>query len=233
VKLTRQLLTQMMYPIGLVHFAALVFGIIVPWAGSQFQDSLLWLFLRALLILSPLYIGAAVLVFAMQSKHGETWRGMIETILRFVPLVGSARNDLTMARLALALEALISAGVNIVEAWPMAASATASPRIKRVIATWPPELDMGHTPAELVRRSSVFTDMFANFYASGEASGRLDESLHRLREYYQQEGTRKMEMIAEWTPRIVYAVVAAVIAFKVIQFYTGYFNQIGKITGGF
>jgi len=232
-RLTKQMLSQLMYPVGLIHFAVIVFLIIVPFAGSHFNASLPMLCLKGALILSPLYLGTAFMVYAMQSRHGEKWRSLIESVLRYVPVLGSARRDLAIARLSLALEALINSGVNIIEAWSLAAEATASPALKRVIATWKPSLDEGHTPAELVRKSSRFPDIFANFYASGEVSGKIDESLRRLHTYYQDEGNRKLEAIAQWTPKLIYGIVAIVIAYQIIQFYAGYFHQITTLTQGF
>ena len=80
--------------------------------------------------------------------------------------------------------------------------------------------------------SRVFPEMFANFYASGEVSGQLDESLRRLHRYYNEEGTRKLQAFAQWTPRLIYVIVVCIIAYKIIQFYTGYFQQISNITNG-
>jgi type II secretory pathway component PulF len=190
------------------------------------------LLLRAALILSPFYLGTAFLIFAMQSRHGEAWRSLIENLSNGIPLLGAARRALALARLSLALEALLSAGVNIVDAWPMAAEASASLTVRRAVAAWRPHLQEGRTPAELVRESRVFPEIFANFYASGEVSGKLDESLRRLHSYYHDEGTRKLEAIAAWTPRLIYGIVAIFIAIKVIGFYSNYFNQIGALTQG-
>lgn len=232
-RLTKQMLSQLMYPVGLIHFAALVFGVIVPWAGSSFNASLPWLLLKTGIWLLPLYLGAALLIYSLQSKHGERWRSFVESALGWIPLLGSARRALTMARLSLALEALINAGVNIIEAWSLAVHATGSPALKRLINTWKAPLEEGHTPAELVRESRVFPDVFANFYASGEVSGKLDESLRRLHGYYQDEGTRKLQMLADLTPKIIYLIVALCIAYQIIKFYSGYFSQISSITQGF
>jgi type II secretory pathway component PulF len=60
-------------------------------------------------------------------------------------------------------------------------------------------------------------------------SGQLDENLERLRDYYQAEGTRKLELLAQWTPRIVYLAIMLAIAYKVIQFWVGYFGRISEI----
>jgi type II secretory pathway component PulF len=68
--------------------------------------------------------------------------------------------------------------------------------------------------------------MFANLYASGEVSGKLDETLRHLNRLYNEEGTRKLHAFAQWTPRILYFLVALMIAYKVVQFWLGYFNEI-------
>ncbi len=144
--------------------------------------------------------------------------------MRPVPLLGSARHYLALSRLAAALEALINAGVNIVDAWNLAATASGSPAFRHAVATWKPQLAAGRTPAELVRACPLFPETFANLYASGEISGKLDETLRRLYVYYQEEGTLKLQLFATWTPRLAYLIVVCIIAYKIIQFYTGYFN---------
>jgi type IV pilus assembly protein PilC len=182
------------------------------------------LFVKAALVLAPLYGVTVLMVYALQSKHGEPWRARLETLLRPIPLLGAARHYLALSRLSAALEALISAGVNIVEAWELAATASGSPAFRRAVAPWKPQLAEGRTPAELVRACRLFPETFANLYASGEISGKLDETLRRLYTYYQEEGTLKLQLFATWTPRLAYIIVACIIAYKIIQFYTGYFN---------
>ena len=87
-------------------------------------------------------------------------------------------------------------------------------------------------PAEAVRGCRHFPELFANLYSSGEVSGKLDETLRRLHVYYQEEGTRKLRALAQWTPRLIYLVVALMIAYRVVRFWMGYFQQI-QDAGGF
>jgi type II secretory pathway component PulF len=232
-RVTKQVIAQLIYPVGLVHFAIFIFLIVLPFANSQFNASLPWLFVRAALVLAPLYAVTIVMIYALQGKHGESWRALIESVLRPIPLLGTARHYLALARLAAALEALISAGVTVVEAWDLAATASSSPAFCRTVATWKSSLAQGRTPAELVRDSPLFPETFANLYASGEISGKLDETLRRLYTYYQEEGTLKLHTFATWTPRLIYFVIVLCIAYFILQFYVGYFNQISNITGGF
>ncbi len=232
-RLTKKAMSQLVYPVGLIHFAALVFLIVLPFAASQFSASLPWLFLRAALALSPIYLGTLLGIYALQGQHNESWRARMESALRYVPLLGTARAYLALGRLAMALESLINAGVNIIPAWEIAARACGSPALRRAIVAWRPQVEQGVTPAAAMDTSPEFPEMFANFYRSGEISGKLDDSLRRLHHYYSEEGTRKLQNFSEWTPRLIYALVAIIIGLKVIQFYSGYFGQIADITRGF
>ena len=229
-RLTKQMISQLAYPVGLIHFAALVFLIVLPFAASQFKASLIFLFVKAGLVLSPLYLGTFFLIYALQSKHGEKWRARIESAAHLIPFLGAARRFLALARLAAALEALISAGVNIIEAWDLAAAASGSPALRRAVEQWKPEVAAGRTPAEVLRERREFPEMFSNLYASGEVSGKLDETLKRLYTHYQEEGTRKLQAFSQWVPRLVYFMVAGVIAYKVVTFYTGYFQQVNDMS---
>ncbi|HUZ07221.1 MAG TPA: type II secretion system F family protein [Candidatus Paceibacterota bacterium] len=229
-KIAKQVISQLIYPVGLIHFAVFVFMIVLPWAGSQFNASLILLFAKAALVLSPLYIITIFLIYATQNKHGEQWRARIESFASPIPILGTARRFLALARLAAALEALISAGVNIIEAWDLAATASGSPALRRAVEKWKPQVVAGRTPAEVVHEHREFPEMFANLYSTGEVSGKLDEALKRLYSHYNEEGTRKLHAFAQWTPRLVYLLVAGIIAYKVIMFYTGYFQQVNDMS---
>ena len=228
-RIARQVIADLIYPIGLLHMAIFIF----PFA-QFFASGNLFVYLgKTFGLLIPLYTVGALLIYATQSRHGEDWRARIESLLRPIPILGTARHYLALSRLAAALEALISAGVNIFEAWDLAANASGSPALRRTIAAWKPRLVAGQMPSEAVRACPLFPETFANLYASGEISGKLDESLCNLNRFYNEDGTRKLHAFAQWTPRLVYLLVALMIAYKVIQFYLGYFNQISTITNGF
>lgn len=235
--LAKQIVAELLYPAFLIHFAALIFLVVLPFAQSSFNANPVWLCVKAALILLPLYLGVAAIIYANQSRHSEQWRSTMERLSNMVPLIGSARRSLAFSRLSMALEALISAGVNIIQAWEIAAAASASPALSRAVADWHPHLARGKTPSELVQDSKVFPEMFANLYRSGEISGKLDETLRRLHAHYQEEATYKFHLIAQWLPRMVYLLVVIVIGYKIVQFWAGMYgpnSELGHlINGGF
>jgi type II secretory pathway component PulF len=227
--LLRQTISSLAYPAFLFHFAVLL-GAFLQFLAPK--GGLAAALTQLFLILVPLYAVVGLLLYAAQSRRGEGWRGFVESILHHVPLCGSARRSLALARLASALEALLAAGVSIVRAWEMAATASGSVALKRVVLDWRPQIDAGLTPADLLDRSTEFPELFASMYRTGEFSGTLEVTLKRLREFYQDEGSQKLKAVANWTPKIIYFGVMLMVAWRVISFWTGYFKQIGD-AGGF
>ena len=227
-RLARQVIGDLAYPAFLFHFAIFI----LPF--SKFFTSGNWLayLCQTIGVLIPIYIVIALVIYAAQSRHGEKWRAWVESVIRPIPVLGTARRYLALSRLAAALEALLSAGVTIIEAWELAATASGSPALRRVVLAWRPRVDAGLTPAEALNASAKFPDLFANQYATGEVSGKLDDTLRRLHTYYQEEGSRKLHAVAQWTPRVVYLLVALMIAYRVIRFWVGHFQDI-RDAGGF
>jgi len=224
-RMARQFIADLLYPVALLHAAIFIF----PFANFFLSGDTADYLRQTLGILVPCYLAVAVIIYLGQSKHSSWWREIVERLLHPVPVLGTARRYLALSRVAGALEALISAGVNIFEAWELAGMASGSPSINREVRSWRPSLQKGVTPSELVNGTRLFPELFSSQYASGEISGKLDECLKRLHHYYQEEGIRKMHAFSQWTPRLVYAIVAVMIGYRIIHFWMGYFNQIGNV----
>jgi type II secretory pathway component PulF len=224
-RLLRELMSYLLYPAFLLHAAIFI----MPFPQLFLTGNIAAYLAQTLGVLAPIYVVVFLLIFASQGQHGEKWRAFLESVTRFIPVLGSARRDLALARLTAALEALVNAGVNLIDGWEMSAGASGSPRLRRVVLGWRRQLESGATPAEVVTASGAFPELFANLYHTGEISGQLDDTLRRLHVLYQDSASRKLRMVAEWTPRLVYLAVAGMIAFQVVSFYVGYFSQLGEV----
>ncbi len=226
-RLARQMIGDLAYPAFLLHFAIFI----LPFAQLFASGNWVAYLAQTFGVLVPLYGLVALVIFATQSRHGEAWRAAIESLLHPIPILGQARRYLALGRLAASLEALLSAGVTIIEAWELAATASGSPALRRTVLAWRPQVDAGRTPAEVVSESGSFPELFTGQYATGEISGQLDDTLRRLHAYYQEEGSRKLHTVAAWTPRAIYFCVVLFIAFRIVRFYTNYFSMV-KDAGG-
>ena len=224
----REVIGGMAYPIFVLHFAVFIFptsyltGLLLSNGGQAFL-------IQKLAVLLPCYAFVIFLLFAFQGNRGESWRAMLDRITSAVPILGSARRDMSMARLAGALEALIAAGVPIIQAWELAAVATASPRIKKRIHGSIPSMEAGMTPSEVLKQSNVVPELFQNLYATGEASGQLDSTLKRLQNHYEEQATLKFQNLASWTPKLLFLCIALGVAYQIVSFYSNYFNQLNEV----
>ncbi len=226
-RIARQLIADLAYPVALFHFAVFL----LPFSAFFLSGDWKRYLLQTLGVVLPIYALIALVTYAAQSRHGERWRAFMEALLHRVPVLGRARRSLALSRLAAALEALLSAGVTIVEAWELAANACGSPALRRTVLGWRPLVDAGQTPAEVVTASRRFPELFSSQYSSGEISGKLEENLKRLHQYYNEEGSRKLHALAQWTPRLVYLAIVLFIGYRVIHFWMGYFQEVQNAAG--
>jgi type IV pilus assembly protein PilC len=224
----RKLLSAVAYPVFILHLAILIFPTSYL-TGLFLNNGLNAFVVQKISVLLPIYVVTAVLIIAFQGNRGELWRALMERITGFVPILGKARHELALSRLSAALEALLSAGIPIIQAWQLAAQASASKRLKSAVAVAVPRMEAGVTPSETLRQNSIFPEVFQSLYATGEISGQLDSSLERLHRYYDEQASQKFQNLANWTPKLLFLLVAIGIGYQVVSFYAGYFNQLNQI----
>ena len=226
-RVARQMLADLAYPALLLHFAIFI----LPFPQLFLTGDVAAYLLKTLGVLVPLYTVVILGLIAGQGRHGEAWRSLVEVVTHPIPLLGTARRNLALARLTATLQALLGAGVNIFQSWDMAATASGSPALRRAVTGWRGQLEAGETPGDLLSRSRAFPDLFASHYRAGEVSGSLDESLQHLHHLYYEEGTRQARALARWVPRGIYFVVVLLIAWRIINFWMGYFGNIQNALG--
>jgi type IV pilus assembly protein PilC len=224
-RLARSVISDLLYPAVILHLAIFILPVHML-TRLVWEGDVIGFLAQKGTILGVLYGTVFLLVYAAQSRHGEWWRAMLEKALHPIPVLGAAKRFLALARLSAALEGLIMAGVSIIKAWELSANASGSPQLRRTVLSWKPSLEAGQTPAEMVQASPAFPELFASLYATGEISGQLDVNLKRLYDHYQQEGSRKLHAVAQWTPRLVYFGIVFTVAYAVIRFWLDYFSQI-------
>ena len=229
-QLARRVMADLAYPVFLVVLAVLIFPP-ARLTGLVLNGDVVGFVAPKAAAVGIAGLCIFVVLLACQGSRWELWRSNVEGLLRWVPILGSARRHLALARLSAALEALISAGVSIFDSWELAAAASGSPALRRAVGGWHQALRSGETPAELLGRTSEFPELFANLYHTGEVSGQLDDTLRRLHLHDQEEGSRRLHAFAQWMPRLVYLGILLAIGYQVIRFWTGYYNDIFKQLG--
>lgn len=228
-KLAREVIGQMIYPACIVHFALLVFPVSLL-VAAVLQDQWTALLVEKAVAFGTLYGVGVALVLAGGGSRAEWWRATMEQLMGVVPVLGTARRNLALARLTAALEALFSAGVGIVDSWELAARASGSPALAREVMKWRPQVEVEQkTPGEILADKGVFPAMFTSLYRTGEISGQLDDTLKRLHEYSRVEGHRQMQMFTRGLTIGIILCIMIAIGFQVVMFWVNYFNNINNV----
>ena len=230
-RLASKVLSELMYPVFLFHFALLIFPTSLL-ADFVWKGNTTAYVTQKLAIIIPTYGAILFLLWSMQSERSRIWRGNVERILDWIPMVRGTRRNIALARLCAALEALINAGVLIVEAWDLAGRASGSFRIQRAVEESKPRLQQGETPSEAISRQPVYPELFVSSYKTGEISGQLDEALRRLYRHYLEAATAGLHRLAEWLPKLIYMGVLIAIGYQIVSFWSGYFDTINKVIDG-
>ncbi|HEY5042069.1 MAG TPA: type II secretion system F family protein [Verrucomicrobiae bacterium] len=180
--------------------------------------------IEKIVVYGALYGSVLFLIFACQGNRGEGWRAAVESIFRMIPILRTAIKYLALARLASALDALTNAGVSVIKSWELASAACGSTHLKREILEWTPQLETGVTPADMVNQIHYFPEMFHNLYHTAEISGKLDETLVRLHNYYEEEGFRTLQMFTRILNGTIYGIVVILVAINIIRFWMNYYG---------
>ncbi|MCC6231773.1 MAG: type II secretion system F family protein [Verrucomicrobiales bacterium] len=224
-RLMRQILMGLAYPALLFHVAFLIMPVGHLIDLVQTGNVLLFLSRKAAFF-TPFYVVAILVIFASQDSQGRTWRSLLESVTRLVPILGKARRAIALSRFSLALDALFNAGVPATRAWPTAAAASGSPALEREIDTWIPRLDRGESAGDILLTSAAFPPHFSSIYATSEVSGRVDDALPRLSEHYQDEGLRLMRIAAGLLTGLLYGAVMLAAVWQIVSFWLGFYGGI-------
>ena len=228
-RIQTKLITGFIYPVLLFHAA-----IFIPAVPVLFLQGFLP-FLKAIsALIIPLYaVVLFILLIVKISNRNFGLKRFFQYTFGCVPIAGPLIKRLSIARFMWNLSALHSAGENMIRSVSLAAQGCGSVPIADSIFKILPEIEQGGSLTSAFRKVRFFPSMVIEMLASGEESGRIDDMLNKVAEYYETESETIVKRIIIILPILVYLVVALYIASIIIRFYTGYLNQINNLFEGF
>lgn len=175
-------------------------------------------------VLVPLWaiVGAGVLAVRIRFRPALA-------ALDLVPLVGGFRRARALADLAYVLEAMVVAGARIDLAWLHAGLAAGDRRLEPVAVAAAEAVQRGEPVAPVLAGRREIPAIFAEFYRSGEMTGRLDESLQVLQRQFSDTASTRLKLAAMVYPALLFAAVAVWVGVRVVLFYAGHFRQIEEM----
>ncbi len=216
------LIRKSAYPVFVLHFAIFVLAAPVAFLKSGPE------YLREVgtsLVLVYVVVAVLVLLIFMLRDAGAT-NASADQFLRRVPVAGRIRRSFALARFCLLYEVQLDAGLNVLEALPAAARASRSGMIRQAIERALPELRAGSQVGPLLAVSGAFPETMMRAFMVGEETGGIDRELQRMGLEFQKDALVRLELMAEWSAKLLYVGLVLYLAWRIISGYASYLKTI-------
>src|SRR4029434_4053426 len=206
VKLKRDIISAMIYPVAVIVLAIVAVAVIMVVVIPQFQNIFLGLLGPGEQLPLPTRIvvgisnflagwgGLCVLVSIIGTSIGIRFyyktaggRKMIDRILLKVPVFGKILQKIAVARFSRTLSTLLSSGVPILQSLDITARTAGNVIIEEAIIKVRNGVERGESFVEPLRATEVFPNMVAQMIGIGEQTGALDAMLGKIADFYEQE----------------------------------------------
>jgi len=224
-RLQTKLITGFLYPVLLLHAA-----IFIPALPALVLEGFLpFLKIVATKIILLYGIALIVVLIVKISNRIEGLKKIFQYILSYLPIIGSFTKRLSIIRFMGNLSALHGAGENMVEAVSLSAEGCGSTPLANSILKILPEIERGGNLTSAFSKLRFFPSMAIEMLSTGEESGRIDDMLDKVAEYYEIEHETIVKRLVILLPVLVYFAVALYIASIIISSYMGYFGQMDSL----
>ena len=250
VKLRRDVISALIYPVAVIVIAVAVITVIMIFVIPAFQNIFLGLLgpgeqlplptrivvgvsnfvagVGGLIVLGVIVaIGLAVRAYYKTEKG--RWR--IDSILLKIPIIGTILRKIAIARFSRTLSTLLSSGVPILQALDITARTAGNVILEHAINKIRVGVERGESFVEPLRATTVFPNMVSQMIGIGEQTGALDSMLGKIADFYEQEVDSAIASLLTLIEPIMIAFLGVTIGSIVIAMYMPLFSLIGKLAG--
>ncbi|HKL21981.1 MAG TPA: type II secretion system F family protein [Tichowtungia sp.] len=239
-RLRSKVKSAMMYPvvvlcvaiiisIGLILFVLPTFAEMFSGFGKELPGPT-----RALMNVSDFirdywYIVAAAVAALVYSvrRYAKTDRGeyRMDTLKLHFPLLGNLARKIAITRFASTFAQLMSSGVPIIQAMSIVGVATGNRVIGQVILDARAEVEQGNTISSVLEKNNEFPGMLIHMLSAGEQTGKMEEMLGNLAEFYQDEVDNMLEGLSSMLEPLLMVVIGVMIGSIVLCMFLPIFKM--------
>lgn len=239
VKLRAKIKSAMTYPVVVFVFAILaVVGMllfIVPIFVGMF-DSLggeLPLPTQVLVTMSEVmkWLAPAILVALVPSlawwrkhKNDEGVRRRVDPLKLKMPIFGNLMRKVAIARFTRNFGTMIHAGVPILQALDIVGETSGNMVVENAAKAVRESVRSGQSLAAPLNEHPVFPPMVVQMITVGEDTGALDEMLHKIASFYDQEVETTTEQLTSLIEPLMIAVLGTIVGGMIIALYMPIFS---------
>lgn len=177
-------------------------------ALSDFMVKFWWLFILGVI--------GAIVGLRTWSKT-ETGEKMIDKFLYKIPVIGTLRTKLVLTEFSRTLSLLINAGVSLLEAMDIVGKAINSFAFREAVLKAKDEVEKGVSMSIALGAYEIFPTILPQMVAVGEETGKMDEILLKLSEYYEKESEYAVKNLTTVMEPVIMIILGVGVGFMVVS----------------
>ncbi|HMF56817.1 MAG TPA: type II secretion system F family protein [Pyrinomonadaceae bacterium] len=249
VKLKRDVVSSMIYPVAVILLAIVAVAVIMIVVIPQFQQIFIGLLGPGEALPLPTRIvvgisnflagwgGLAILLISIGTVVGIRFyyrtpggRRLLDKVLLKLPVLGTIFRKIAIARFSRTLSTLLSSGVPILQSLDITARTAGNVIIEEAIMKVRTGVERGESFVDPLKATEVFPNMVAQMIGIGEQTGALDSMLGKIADFYEQEVDAAIANMLTLIEPILIAFLGVTIGSIVIAMYLPLFTLIGKLS---
>ena len=232
--LRKKIISAMTYPAVVIGIALLVLGVMVAVVIPQFEKAFsnLNIKLPALTLMTfkfgrwmehnwyiiPLAVVAIVLLFS-QLRKMKSMKLPLDSFMLRIPVFGDIAFKASLTRSFRTMGSLLRSGVPVLSALEMTADVAGNEKIKRGFLEMRDGAAMGRALNDVVREKKLFPPMIGHMIAVGEETGRTDEMLEKVADWYDAELSEKIKRLSSILEPVMVVFVGVIVGFMVLAIF--------------
>ncbi|MBP6913556.1 MAG: type II secretion system F family protein [Candidatus Levybacteria bacterium] len=171
---------------------------------------------------------ACVFLYKRFSKSG-TGKELIDSYKLKVPVIGKILVLSIEDEIARTLSLLISSGTSILESLHIAANVAGNYKYKQGVLSSATLVEKGLTLSAAFEQQNIFPAIFIQMTKVGESTGKIDENLNKVAEYFERDLELKVKTLTTSIEPILLVVLGVTVGFLIISVISPIYGLISSI----
>lgn len=178
----------------------------------------------------PVFVGLIVAFYLWNRyKHREGVRMVVDPWKLKIPVFGDLFRKIALARFARNLGTMMQSGVPILQSLDIVSDTTGNMVLAKAIRDVQESVRQGESLTGPLSNHPVFPPMVVQMMAVGEDTGALDDMLHKIAEFYDQEVEATTEALTALIEPLMIAFLGGIIGAMIIALYMPIFKVFDLI----
>jgi MSHA biogenesis protein MshG len=179
------------------------------------------------------FIILSMVCFFITRRYLDTKQGRYkwDKLKLEVPLAGSIVERSLLGRFARSFAMMLKAGVPLTTALNLVADAVSNSYMRKAIIGMRQRIEKGENLSRVAQASGLFTPLVMQMINVGEETGRVDELLKEVAEFYEREVEYDLKSLTSKIEPILIAIVAAMVLVLALGIFTPMWDMMSVVQG--